>query len=257
MEFARALRDILAGPPTPCVVMGIHMEGPYLSPASRGANNAASITDPDHLPLARLLDAGGDALKYLSLSPDVPGASDVVRECVRRGVRVGLGHSLTAPAVVQQAIEAGAGSIIHTFNNTPDYPMREPGVRGVTIDEVGLGLPDLMNEVICDGIHVDPILVRALERAKGCRGVMLVTDSLGGGRLLSEGAQIGMGLDTITVRDGGGRLANGGMAGSTLTMERAFRNYFAFTGASMHDARRDLNRRPPDPQSGVVAATPG
>lgn len=234
--MAVALRDVLADPPEPCVVMGIHFEGPYISPTSKGAFNPNVICTPGTLPPARLFDAAGDALKYLTLSPDLPGADEVVAECVRRGVRAGMCHSIADATTVQRCAEAGARSVVHTFNNTPDYPMKEGGVRGVTIDEVSMTLPDVMNEVICDGVHVDPVLVRLLARAKGWRNVMLVTDSVGGGRLLKEGEKLSPGGDMITVRGGVGRLDNGMLAGSTLTMLQAFRNYIAFTGCSVPDA---------------------
>jgi len=238
IETAAGLREVLENPPVPCVVLGIHFEGPYISPNSLGAFDPSCIGPPEQYPLERLLEAAGASLKYLSLSPDVPGALDVIRECVRRGVRVGLGHSLALPEILEQAVEAGATSIIHTFNNTPCYPMKEPGVRGITLDEFGMSCDRLMSEVICDGIHVDPLLVRALARAKGCDRVMIVTDSIGGGRLLPEGRRLTVGQDHSIVRGGVGRNQRGQMAGSALTMERAFRNFVNFTGSSMPDAVR-------------------
>ena len=233
---AARLREVLEDPPIPCVVLGIHFEGPYISPNSLGAFNPACIGPPEQYPLERLLDAGGASLKYVSLSPDVPGALDVIRECVGRGVRVGLGHSLAPPEILEQAVEAGATSIIHTFNNTPHYPMKEPGVRGITLDEFSMSCDRLASEVICDGIHVDPLLVRALAKAKGCDRVMIVTDSIGGGRLLQDGHRVVGGQDQTIVRGGVGRNQRGQLAGSALTMERAFRNFVDFTGSSMPDA---------------------
>jgi len=196
LETAAALRDILADPPEPCAVIGIHSEGPYISPASCGAFDARAIGTPAELPLEKLFEAAGAALKYLSLSPDVPGAVDVVRECVRRGV------------------------------------------RGVTVDEFGMSRPELTSEVICDGIHVDPVLVRALAAAKGPDGLMIVTDSIGGGRSMREGERITGQVREIVVQGGVGRNTLGGMSGSALTMERAFRNFVRFTGASMPDTVR-------------------
>ena len=238
LETAAALRDILADPPEPCAVIGIHSEGPYISPASCGAFDARAIGTPAELPLEKLFEAAGPALKYLSLSPDVPGAVDVVRECVRRGVRVGMGHTLAGVEALQRGLDAGARSVIHTFNNTPDYPMKEPGVRGVTVDEFGMSRPELTSEVICDGIHVDPVLVRALAAAKGPDGLMIVTDSIGGGRSMREGERITGQVREIVVQGGVGRNTLGGMSGSALTMERAFRNFVRFTGASMPDTVR-------------------
>jgi len=238
LETAMALGEVLADPPTPCAVMGIHFEGPYISPTALGAFDPETISTPLEAPVERLFEAGGGALAYVSLSPDVPGAAEVIKACVERGVRVGLGHSLAAPEVVEEAIAAGASAVIHTFNNTPRYPMKEGGVRGVTLDEVSMTRDDVMNEVICDGIHVDPVLVRALARAKGREGLMIVTDSVAGGVAMKDGEKVRGGENPIFLRDGVGRNRKGMMAGSALTMERAFRNFVRFTGASMEDAVR-------------------
>ena len=235
---AGALRAILEDPPDPCAVLGIHHEGPYISPTSPGAFTKGCIGTPEQYLVERLFESGGAALKYLSLSPDVPGALDVIRKCVRRGVRVGMGHSLASPEQVEAAVAAGAASIIHTFNNTPHCPMKEPGVRGVTLDEFSMGSELLTNELICDGIHVDPALVRALARAKPRDRLMIVTDSVGGGRVLHDGYEITGRPSRIVIRGGVGRNERGEMAGSALTMERAFRNFVDFTGASMVEAVR-------------------
>jgi len=233
LATAAGLREILADPPDPCAIMGIHFEGPYISPASLGAFDPDTICTPDELAPEKLFEAAGPALAYLSLSPDAPGAVDVIRACVERGVRVGIGHSLATPEVVQQAVEAGAGSVIHTFNNTPRYPMKEPGVRGVTLDEFAMSSGRLMNEVVCDGMHVDPILVRALARAKEAHELMIITDSVAGGIVLGEGEQIRSGKRPVFIRGGVGRNDQGQMSGSSLTMERAFRNFVAFTWAGL------------------------
>lgn len=238
LETLEGLRDALDEAPETCRVLGVHSEGPYIAPTSRGAFEEGRVATPEQLPLSRLHEAGGRWLKYLSLSPDTAGAPELIRACVEQGLRVGIGHTLADAATVEAAIAAGAGAIVHTFNNTPDYPMKEPGVRGVTVDEFGMSRPELTSEVICDGIHVDPVLVRALAAAKGPDGLMIVTDSIGGGRSMREGERITGQVREIVVQGGVGRNTLGGMSGSALTMERAFRNFVRFTGASMPDTVR-------------------
>ena len=238
LETAAGLRDVLEQATGPCRVLGLHFEGPYIAPKSRGAFAESHVTTPDQLPLSRMLDAGGAWVKYLSLSPDAPGALDVIRACVERGVRVGIGHTLADAATVEAAIAAGAGAVVHTFNNTPDYPMKEPGVRGVTVDECGLASDRVYSELICDGIHVDPTLVRVLARAKGPDHVIVITDSTVGGCERPEGFVISREGAARSIRGGVGRTVQGGMAGSALTMPRAFKNYVRFTGASLPDAVR-------------------
>ena len=239
LESAAAVRDVLADPPPRCAVLGIHYEGPYFSPASRGAFRPEFLASPAELPPQTLLDAAGAALKYLSLAPDAPDADQVIRACVERGVRVGLGHSLAGFEIVKQCIHAGARSEIHTFNNTPTYPMKEKGVRGVTVDETCISERDVFNELICDGIHVDPVLVRLLRRAKGPDRVIIVTDSAVGGVERADGYVLQRrGAGTVVIRGRVGRDADGTMACSALTMPRAFKNYVRFTGATLPETVR-------------------
>ena len=238
LETLEGLRDALDEAPETCRVLGVHSEGPYIAPTSRGAFEEGRVATPEQLPLSRLHEAGGRWLKYLSLSPDTAGAPELIRACVEQGLRVGIGHTLADAATVEAAIAAGAGAIVHTFNNTPDYPMKEPGVRGVTVDECGLASAEVYNELICDGIHVDPTLVRLVARAKGPDRVIVITDSTVGGGERPEGFTISREGATRTIRGGVGRNAQGNMAGSALTMPRAFRNYVRFTGAGLPEAVR-------------------
>ena len=238
LRSAEILRDLLARRADRGVVLGIHFEGPYISATrARGAFNPKHITTPEALPPEALFEAAGPALKYLSLSPDVPGATGVVKKCVKRGVRVGIGHSEAPADVVTGLIDAGASAQIHTFNNIPEYPMKEPGVWGAPPDLIAVTDDRVFKELICDGIHVDPVLVRLLFRAAKPDRIMVVTDSVSGGVPVPEGTHIDIGGDHV-VRDGVGRLEDGKLAGSALTMERAFRNFVNFTGASLCEAVR-------------------
>jgi len=149
-----------------------------------------------------------------------------------------MGHSLANTSAVQQAVEAGTSAVTHTFNNVPAYPMKEGGVWGTTLDTYGMSTDRVVNELICDGIHVDPVLVRMLRRSKREDGVILVTDSVSGGKLMREGETVREGSFSIRIQGGVGRNKEGGVSGSALTMERAFRNYLKWTGCGLPTAMR-------------------
>ncbi len=236
-EVSRAVRDALADPPTPCACLGLHFEGPYIAPAAKGGFQPDVPTTPAELPPEELLEAGGKALKYLTLSPEVPGAMDVIRLCRRRGIAVGLGHTLADVDTLQAAYDLGARGVCHTYCATPHVPYIEPGVRGITVDEFGIST-DMLNELICDGTHVHPILVRLLWKAKRPHGVAIVTDSIFAGRPVPEGHTFVSGSKRRTIRNRVARTEDGMLVGTAATMEWCLRKFEEFTGAGLPELSR-------------------
>ncbi|MBN2311847.1 MAG: amidohydrolase family protein [Candidatus Hydrogenedentes bacterium] len=224
------------GPDRGC--LGIHLEGPYVAPAARGGFEPEAITDPEAFPLAPLLEACGGWARYLNISPEIPGGIEAIRECRRRGLRVSMGHSAAERDTLLAALDAGVCTVCHTFNTGSIMRYKEPGVLDVTVDLMGLASDRLVCELICDGTHVDPVLVRLLYRAKGADGIALITDSILGGRIAEEGTAIDTGLVRFHIADGVGRNEAGGLVGSTLTMARAACNFMAFAGCGPVDAAR-------------------
>lgn len=224
------------GPDRGC--LGIHLEGPYIEPSMRGGFELESITTPEALPVGVLLDACGPWVRYINISPELPGAIEAIRECRRRGLAVSMGHSAATRTRLLEAVDTGVGAVCHTFNTGQIMRYKEPGVLDVTVDLLGLASDELVCEVICDGVHVDPMLVRLLYRAKGFRGVALITDSILGGRPAQEGLEIDTGVVKYRIVDGVGRNPEGGLVGSTLDMARALRNFVEFTGCGLVDAAR-------------------
>ena len=242
--FLSQLRSSLdaVGPERGC--LGIHLEGPYVEFSQRGGFLPEAITNPREFPVERLLDACGSWAKYINIAPEIPGAIEAIRICRKRGLAVSIGHSVAARETLDNALAAGAGTICHTFNTGRIMRHREPGVLDVTVDLFGLAMDGVVCELICDGIHVDPLLVKLLYRAKGPDGVALVTDSLLGGCEAFEGQEIAATLTTYRVVNGAARNPEGGLCGSTLSMARAVRNFAQYAGCGLLDAARAASETP-------------
>ena len=218
--------------------LGIYLEGPYVDFEMRGGFEPEAITNPRDFPLEPLLDAAGPWAKYINVAPELPGALDAIRTCRRRGMAVSIGHSGADRDALFAALDAGACTVCHTFNTGRIMRYKEPGVLDVTVDLLGLSTERLVCELICDGIHVDPVLVKLMYRAKGCDGIALITDSLVGGRPAEEGREVETALTTYRVVDGAARNPEGGLCGSTLFMARALRNFTRFAGCGLVEAAR-------------------
>ena len=205
-------------------VLGSHLEGPYLSEARCGAQNAAYLRSPDVDELAGLLDAGRGRLRVVTLAPELPGALDLVKLLAASGVVPALGHSDATFAQAHVAIEAGAALATHLFNGMRSLHHREPGLIGATLAAT------IPFELINDGLHLHPALV-SLVSAPGRRPV-LVTDAINAAGV-GDG-EYALGGQPVDVRAGEARLrSTGSLAGSTLTMDRAFLRAVRDSGLSM------------------------
>lgn len=229
-----ALRELGAlpagdGPRT----LGAHLEGPFLAPERLGTHNPEHRRDPDAALLTRLLAAGPVA--EMTLAPELPGAVALIRLLTSRGVIASVGHTNATAAQARAAFAAGARSVTHLFNAMRPLHHREPGVAGValTTDEVTL-------ELIVDGHHLDPDIVRLVWRAAPGR-VALVTDGTAAAGM-PDGTYT-MGDIELTVLDGAVRNPAGALAGSALTMIAAVRNVHAL-GIPLTDAVAAATRVP-------------
>ena len=225
----RALRCIAAalGPvPGGAAILGAHVEGPYLNPERCGAQAASLIRRADLAEARGWLDLG--VVRLLALAPEFDENLVLLDECVRRGVTVSAAHTDATYAQVAAAARRGLRQATHTFNAMRPLGHREPGAVGAA-----LTLPEITCELIADNIHVHPAAIQLLVEAKGPAGVILISDAV---RVagLPEGEHR---LDdrVVTVRDGAVRLANGSLAGSTLTLDRALRNVRAATGRPLRE----------------------
>lgn len=197
-------------------LLGVHLEGPCIAEARKGAHDAALLRDPDAASIDALVAAVGAMPAMITLAPELDGGMDAVTALAQRGWRVAVGHT---DAVVEQgaaAFDAGATLVTHAFNGMRGLDHRAPGVLPAAFDDERVTI-----EVIADGVHVHPRMVRLLFEAAPGR-VALVTDAMA-----AAGQPDGdwmLGSLAVTVTDGVPRLREGGsIAGSTLTMDRAVR----------------------------------
>lgn len=229
----QALAGSVGGDTGGARILGIHLEGPYLSVERRGAQNPRWIRDPDAAELARMLAVGAGSVLMVTLAPERPGALELVRRATAEGVVVAAGHTDATYDVIVRAVEAGLRHAIHTYNGMRGLHHREPGALGAVLD-----LAEVTCEVIADGLHVHPAAVRLLHRAKGTAGTVLVTDAVAPTGM-PDGDYL---LGDLPVRLAGGisELAGqpGTLAGSTLTMDAAVRHAVAWLGVTLPEAVR-------------------
>lgn len=197
---------------------GIHLEGPFLAAARCGAHDAAVLRDPDPTSVRTLLDAGRGTVRMVTLAPELDGALDAVRALAGDGVLAAVGHTDAVDAQVRAALDAGATVATHLFNGMRPLHHREPGPAGALLDDERVSV-----ELICDLVHLHPTTVRLAARAAGPARTVLITDAIA-----AAGAGDGrydVGGRRVTVREGVPTLDDGGaLAGSSLTMDAAFRN---------------------------------
>ena len=222
----RALAALGKGPPdaTPVAVpLGLHFEGPFLSFERKGAHAARHLRPPDVAAVAGWSRDAGVAL--VTLAPELPGALDVVRALVDRGVVVSLGHSMATAAEATAGVDAGARWATHLFNAMPPLHHRDPGLAGVALTDERLHVG-----LIADGVHVHPLMVRLAAQALGPR-LTLVTDAVAA--LGMPPGPIRLGDMEALSDDEGVRLPDGTLAGSNLSMDDAVANLVAFADGAV------------------------
>jgi N-acetylglucosamine-6-phosphate deacetylase len=216
--------------------LGIHLEGPFLSHAKRGVHPPQHLLAPDIALFDRLFEAAEGHIRLMTLAPELPGAAEFASHAVAKGVRISVGHSNANAAETKTAIAAGATSATHTFNAMRPLDHREPGILGTV-----LTTDTLYAELICDGIHVHPSLIKLWWRAKGNQRGILVTDAMSATGM-PEGEYM-LGEFAVQVANGQAT-ANGVLAGSVLTLDRALQNFVAYTGAPVESILPLLTQNP-------------
>jgi N-acetylglucosamine-6-phosphate deacetylase len=240
------------------VPIGIHLEGPFLSHARRGVHPPAELQPPSIALFNRFQTAARGHIRLLTIAPEPnattnskletrdsklaaenPSAIDLIAHATTQGVRISLGHSNATAAETLAAIAAGATSATHTFNAMRPLDHREPGILGTILTD-----DRLYAELICDGIHVAPALVRLWLKSKGTDKAILVTDAMSAAGM-PDGDYTLAGLPVV-VANGKAALKDNPetLAGSVLTMDRAVANLQAFTHAPLADATRLASHNP-------------
>lgn len=216
--------------------VGIHLEGPFLSHAKRGAHPSNRLLAPDIAVFDRMFDAAEGHVRLITLAPELQGAAELAGHAASRGVRVSVGHSDASAADTRRTIAAGATSATHTYNAMRAMDHKDPGIL-----EVVLTTDELFAELICDGIHNMPELVLLWWRAKGPERAILVTDAMSATGMPEGEYQLG----GFPVQVAGGKaMVNGVLAGSVLTLDRALENFLKFTGATVEQGLRLMTVNP-------------
>jgi N-acetylglucosamine-6-phosphate deacetylase len=236
--LANAIENPLAGHPEQPIALpvGIHLEGPFVSHAKRGVHPVASILEPSIALFDRFQQAARGHIRLLTLAPELPHALELIEHATAAGVRVTLGHSNATAAETLAAIAAGATSSTHLFNAMRPLDHREPGIVGTILDR-----DDIYAEAICDGIHLDPSIVRLWLKMKGEHRAILVTDGMTATGM--PNGTYNFGDFSVEVKDGV-CLSGGTLAGSVLTMDKAVDNLRRFTGSSLATAVHLASRNP-------------
>lgn len=210
-------------------VLGIHLEGPFINPERAGAQPVEHILPHDRSQLENWLDLAGGHIKQVTLAPEQAGGLSIVEMLTRRGVVTSIGHSDATYEEVVAAVQHGATCVTHLYNQMRGLHHREPGTVGAAflLDEVKA-------EIIVDGIHVRPEMVKLAYKQKGKDGLILITDSMRA-KYLGDGAY-DLGGQQVTVTGETAMLEDGSLAGSVLKMGNAVNNMMAFTGCSLGEA---------------------
>jgi N-acetylglucosamine-6-phosphate deacetylase len=224
-QVLAAAREVPVGGAERPRVLGLHLEGPFLSPNRLGTHEASARRDPDPALLDRLLDAG--PVRLMTLAPELAGADALIDRLLERGVVVALGHTDAIAAQANAAVDRGARCVTHLFNAMRPFLHRDPGIVGAA-----LARDDVFVSIIVDGIHLAPETAQTVWRAARGR-LVLISDAIAAAPRGDGPSSLGE-LD-LQVHEGAVRGPDGVLAGSVLTMIEAVRNLHAL-GVPVEDA---------------------
>ena len=211
-------------------ILGIHLEGPFISKTRRGVHPSDSITRPSIEILDKFRAASDGLISILTVAPEVSGALDLIRATVTNGIVAAIGHTDADYEQARAAIQAGARHAVHFYNAMRPFSHRDPGVIGAVLTE-----PDVTAEIIADGVHVAGPAIQVLLGTKGFDTVLLASDGTAATGMPDGNFRLGN--FEVTVKDGVCRNSEGKLAGSTLTLDRALR-YIVSLGVPLIDALR-------------------
>ncbi len=219
--------------------LGIHLEGPFLSTAKRGVHPAALLVQPSIGLFDRFWEAARGHIRIMTIAPELPSALELTEYATGLGVVCSLGHSNATLVEAEAGFRAGARSATHTFNAMRALDHRDPGIAAYVLDN-----DRLFAEIVCDGIHVDPAMIRLFFKAKGSEKSILITDGMAATGMPDGRYKLG----EMDVEVSNGRCTSAGspgvLAGSVVTMDQAVRNFSLFTGAGIAASAQCAARNP-------------
>jgi len=213
----RAVVQAMDGAVDAAELLGVHLEGPYMSVARRGAHDPSWLRLPNDEETDRILGITGDSLRLITVAPELPSADHLIKRLVERGVTVSIGHTDATYEQARDAIAWGATHATHCFNAMPPLLHRAPGPLGAIIEA-----PTVRGEIIADGVHVHPAVVQTLVRALGSERTVVITDALMGAGVVN--AEFPVFGNMAHIEGGVARLPDGTITGSVLTLDQALHN---------------------------------
>ena len=222
--------------PDGAIVLGAHMEAPFLAEAKAGAQLKQYFADPNEENWQRYTCGLESVVRLITMAPERAGAMEFISALTKKGITVSIGHTTADAETTHAAAEAGATHVTHTFNAQTPLNHRAPGVPGAALVD-----DRLQCEVISDGIHLHPDIVKLIIRTKGKEKLVAITDAMEAAGM--PDGQYQLGGQEVFVHEGAARLKDGTLAGSTLTMIRAFQNLIRF-GATPEEAALMTTKTP-------------
>ena len=216
--------------------LGIHLEGPFLSHMRRGVHQPDHLMQPSVAAFEKFWQAARGHMRVMTIAPELPGADEVIHHAAEHGVCVSLGHTDADLAATKTAIAAGASHATHTFNAMRPLDHRAPGILGEVLTNASLTA-----DIIADGIHVHPTVIKLFLEAKGENTAVLITDANAAAGM-PDGTYM-LGPLKVEVKDGK-CLSEGKLAGSVLTLDRAVRNVMKFAQWNLQQAVRAASLNP-------------
>ncbi len=217
-------------------LLGLHMEGPFISVEHKGAQPEEYIQKPSMEEFKKLCGGYEDIVRLITIAPETDGAIAFIKEISDKGVDVSMGHTNATYDEAMKGIDAGVVSSTHTYNGMKGLHHREPGALGAVFDS------DIFAEMIADGVHVHFAALRTLLKVKGVEKSILITDSLRAAGM--DDGVYDLGGQQVTVKGGQAKLKNGTIAGSTITLDRAVYNAMHHLGVTLPEAVRMASYNP-------------
>lgn len=233
---AENVYQYMQGPSQGANILGLHLEGPFLNPAAKGAHPEEYLLSPSILDYQALTGLSASAVRMVTLAPELPGAMELAEYLAGQGIVVSIGHTTGGYEQTVCAISQGLRHACHFYNAMVPLKHREPGTVGALLDQKETTL-----ELIADLIHVHPAALRLAIAQKGPDKIALITDAMSAAGL-GDG-EYSLGSLTVTVKNGEARLSDGTLAGSTLTQDKALLN-ITKCGISLEDGVKMLTAAP-------------
>ena len=201
-------------------IPGIHMEGPFLSSAKKGAQKESHLHHPDSEMFRRLNRVCGEKIRLVTIAPELPGAYEFILE-LHNETSISLGHSTASYDTAYKAFQAGANHVTHLFNAMPPFLHRDPGIIGAAVDS-----EHVMAELICDGIHIHPSVIRSAFQLFGDDRIILISDAMRATGMAD--GEYELGGQMVTKKGRRAALADGTIAGSATNLFDCMRNAVSF-----------------------------